>query len=620
MEDLLLLELAIERTANQVMGRLLSDPQPGSVVDLWLFEGPSRRRRMETELAQAGIQARVFCAYKPLLHYFLEHVDRGSLASARIVYPVHPACPENRFLLETYPLADLYPQARIDFAPAAQTSASNVTPHAGQSVGETAAGETMPAYQVDLEYASGHRETHTVPAPNVVTSDFLRKPFLTPSAWITIAGNGSTVSEPIAADYTLAYRAAMDAVTSHDWGKAEPYFNRLTVSITLPDEVRKLDCGDEAPSLAEAMHEDLYFSILEYFQQYSGRPAGNRGLQPGQIVPDITVDNEADGLRVTVTASPARTQYPNPGPIPAVDTRDIPGKSVALAAVQAPLAPSLVEKALQAFQGNHVAFASSQGRAVNTAHIRGKLPAVLISGAQHANETSGVVGALRAATRLASRPDAHFVLMPLENPDGYALHQALCATHPAHMHHAARYTALGDDVEYREHAPWFERQARDHAFATSGAQLHLNLHGYPAHEWTRPCTGYLPRGFEMWSLPKGFFLILRYQAAWRDTALALLRHVARDLSGNPRLRAFNDEQLRRYERHAGSMPFLLEAGVPYTAAEVPGQTPGVTLITEFPDETLRGEAFVFAHGVQAQAVESACEWWWANVREGQNPR
>ena len=54
--------------------------------------------------------------------------------------------------------------------------------------------------------------------------------------------------------------------------------------------------------------------------------------------------------------------------------------------------------------------------------------------------------------------------------------------------------------------PPYEIGARNQALELSGAQLHLNLHGYPAHEWTRPFTGYLPRGFELWTIPKGFFL------------------------------------------------------------------------------------------------------------------
>ena len=59
----------------------------------------------------------------------------------------------------------------------------------------------------------------------------------------------------------------------------------------------------------------------------------------------------------------------------------------------------------------------------------------------------------------------HFALIALENPDGYALHRELRAHAPEHMHHAARYTALGDDVEFREQAPFFEREARHQALA-----------------------------------------------------------------------------------------------------------------------------------------------------------
>lgn len=70
---------------------------------------------------------------------------------------------------------------------------------------------------------------------------------------------------------------------------------------------------------------------------------------------------------------------------------------------------------------------------------------MLISGGQHANETSGVVGALRSAQALQARENtgnkAHFALIALENPDGYALHRELCSQHPHHMHHAARYSA-----------------------------------------------------------------------------------------------------------------------------------------------------------------------------------
>ncbi len=130
---------------------------------------------------------------------------------------------------------------------------------------------------------------------------------------------------------------------------------------------------------------------------------------------------------------------------------------------------------------------------------------MMISAGQHANETTGIVGALRAANRLAARKGAHFTISPQENPDGYEIHKRLCVLQPHHMHHASRYTALGDDLEYRSGESLFEKAIRVEAEALTNAKLHVNLHGYPSHEWTRPLSGYVPRSFAMWTLPKGFF-------------------------------------------------------------------------------------------------------------------
>ncbi|MDU7588056.1 MAG: PAS domain S-box protein, partial [Acidovorax sp.] len=196
----------------------------------------------------------------------------------------------------------------------------------------------------------------------------------------------------------------------------------------------------------------------------------------------------------------------------------------------------------------------------------------------------------------------------LENPDGYALHRALCARHPGHMHHAARYTALGDDVEYRDHAPLYEREARQTALALSGAQLHVNLHGYPAHEWTRPLSGYVPRGFEQWMLPKGFFLILRYHAGWQQPARALLEAVCARLQQVPELADFNARQRALYEHHAGPLPFEVLDGIACMQSQTSHDAP-VTLITEFPDETVHGDAFRFAHTVQMHTALAAVQAW-----------
>src|SRR3546814_12164843 len=96
----------------------------------------------------------------------------------------------------------------------------------------------------------------------------------------------------------------MAAVIAHDWGGTEPYFDSLTVSMKLPGVEQALPCGQETISTTEAMHEDIYFSILEYFQHYSGREPGNRGLQPRQIIPDTRLINQ-DSPQLSVTLAPA---------------------------------------------------------------------------------------------------------------------------------------------------------------------------------------------------------------------------------------------------------------------------------------------------------------------------
>lgn len=590
-----MLDQTFERTADRLVRELGVDAHRQSEIEIWLFEDIAKRQAVQARLLALGVHAKVFSAYKPLIHFFLDEARSEGLQRVRIVYPRHAACAANRFLLEAYPLTDLFPGVDVAFTQAIEASTDSY-------------------YQVKLIYKD-RAEDHRVFAPNVLRQDFLGLNVYAPSAWLKVKSHGGQVSNTaIQADYQQAYQAVMDAVDKHDWGLSEPYFDRLTVVLGLPGIERKLSCGEELISTSEAMHEEIYFSLLEFFQSYSGRAQGSRGLQPGQIVPDIRLDNQAVPYAKVMLEPATAFHSETPGVDPApLSQKPIVEEAVELDRVDRPLALRQVERALQTFPGKHFAFWSRQGRAVNGVYCRGNAPAVFISGAQHANETSGVVGALRAAQQLGDDAAAHFVVVPLENPDGYAMHQALCATHPTHMHHAARYTALGDDLEYRERAPWFERAARDHAFEISRSQLHLNLHGYPAHEWTRPCTGYLPRGFELWSIPKGFFLILRYKPDYKETALSLLEYVTSKLAEDARLMAYNTAQLQRYQRYSAALPFQVRHGIPYTSTEVSNQSPGVTLITEFPDETIYGDGFVFAHTVQRRTVLLATKWWWANA-------
>ncbi|MBA8881915.1 M14 family metallopeptidase [Phyllobacterium myrsinacearum] len=562
-------EGGFDRTLDQLLATYGKASARGTRFEAWLFEDTPSRRAAEEKLAAYGVEARLHSAYKPLLYFFLEDVDTDALKNITIAYPVHENCPQNRFLLETYPLAALTGTAELRF-------------ETGSSAAFT--------YDVAMVYKDGRKAEHKVFAPNRVHTDFIGETLVSPTGWIKL--NGAFEGTRLETDYEALFEKAMRAVVNHDWGNTEPYFDELNIRATLPIADKQLSFGDEVISLREALHEDFYFSLLEVFQKKSGRPLGDRGLQPGQIMPEIIEGEGAPTLRIET-----RT----------LDTSEASGEAQHLAAAHTPIFAEHIRTELAKIDGEPFEAQSRAGRAVQARYHRGSDAAVMISGGQHPNEPTGIVGALRGAQALLQRPGAHFTISPLENPDGYAAHHRLRADNPRHMHHAARYTALGDDLEYRTGIQPYEKAIRFEAQRLSGAQLHLNLHGYPAHEWTRPLSGYVPRGFAMWTLPKGFFLILRYQDGWEERAERLIDAVTKRLAVLPGLVAFNDKQISLYETHAGETGFRIINGFPCMISLDNRHDTPLTLITEYPDETIYGDAFIAGHTAQMETVVAAYE-------------
>lgn len=569
----LLLEASVPRTLHH-LPHLLAGAAAGGAVEAWLFEDEAPRRRMEATLAEKGIRARLRSAYKPLVHAFLEDFPREGLARVSIAYPVEEAADPLRFRLEAYPLAALLGGAALAFVPGAP-------------------GLT---YAVELAYDDGQVVRERVFAPNRLRPDAVGAPALSPCGWLRIAGvEGPAVDRAIETEAETLFAAVMGAIAAHPWGE-EPLFDQLAIWARLPGIERDLPEAGEAISLAEALHEDLYFSAHAALACRPGRPAGAR-FRPGQIVPEV-VGSAGDEAVIRMECRPYRR--------PRTETA---GRDGPLG--EAPAAPSLagVEAELAALGGEAIEAVSVQGRRVAGRLLDGPSPAVLVTAGQHGNETSGVVGALRAAGRLKGK--VRLGLIPVENPDGYALHRHLCRRQPHHIHHAARFTALGDDVEARAGEPLWEAAARREALRRTGAELHVNLHGYPAHEWTQPFTGYLPRGFEAWTMPRGFFLILRHHPGWGGRAEAFLEAVTARLAEMPGLDAFNAGQIARAAAHGGALPAPLRHGIPCLVAESLRAPNPITLVTEFPDETITGERFRFAHEVQMRAVLAAVDAWQA---------
>ncbi len=578
-----LFEASFERTLDRLCAQLTGSPQGGNPVEAWTFDDAPSRRAAERRLAERGVSARFRSAYKPLLHFFLEEVGeevwRRDLATVTVAYPVHPQAPANRFLLEAYPLAALLEGAEVAFHPRADGAFH---------------------YDVTLTFKDGRREEQRVAAPNRVHTDMAGETSVSPTGWLRLGGGGG---ERLETDYERLFESAMTAIVDHPWTGEEPYFEELSIRAEYPAADEPLGFADEVVSLREALHEDFYFSLLEVFQRRSGRPLGDRGLKPGQIAPDIGL---SDGtVRVRVELRPLSRG--------AITAAGEPLDAPSLDRAAAPVGDAAIRAGLERIGGEPFEAGTRSGRRVLARYVRGGDAPVMISGGQHANETTGVVGALRAASRLAQRPGAHFTVSPLENPDGYALHHRLRADNPRHMHHAARYTGLGDDLEYRDPAtagPHLNEKAiRLEAERLSSARLHLSLHGYPSHEWTRPLSGYVPRNFAMWTLPKGFFLVMRHHAGWEAAAERLLDRVTAHLGTIPGLAARNAEQMALYEIHAGETGFRIINGFPCLSSLDERSAVPVTLITEYPDETIYGDAFIQGHTAQMATVLAAYEAW-----------
>lgn len=538
-------------------------------IEAWLFEDEAARRDTERTLAARGIDAVLRSAYKPLVHFFIEEFTPPR--TGRIVIRT-PAGAHPRFRLEAYPLAGWLAPLEFAFEP----------------------GDAPAHYVVETGGA-----THRVFAPNDATAS--------PCGWLR-AWNGDALIEdaPLVTEFEAASAATLDALRAHPWPDHAPFFDILRITIATSGIERTLPYGEELVSTLEAWTEDAYYGAAEFFHALAGRDASDRTLQSGQIVPEIVRTEGDTTVRVTLeTHVRADT----------AETAAVPAESLAspsaLAAIDQPLSPPEVARALDALPGERFGVTSHQGRGVNGIYVRGALPGLVITAGQHANETSGVVGALRAAHALNARPDAHYALVPLENPDGAALHHHLRASHPAHLSHAARFTALGDDLEARTQAPFGEKAARLDAIARTGARLHLSLHGYPAHEWTRPRSGYVPRGSELWSIPKGFFLILRHHAG--HDGRPFLDALTHALSQSDALVAFNERQLHAWHAHAGDLPFPRINGIPCHVIEDHRSSVPFTLVTEFPDETIEGDAFRLAHTTQTRAVELAAGLYWAGL-------
>ncbi len=556
----------------------------GESIRVWVFADHTSRTKAQKALRELGFDIEILSAYKPLLHYFLESVDLSNQTFERveIFYPQNQHAAPTRFLLEAYPLAALIDSKSVLF-----TADPNLASH----------------YRIRVYRAQQDVQEIVVLAPNIVCQSATGELVFRPTGWIQVLDKQGRLSKELRleSDFEQVFELLMTSIQAYDWPSHSPYFERLVIDVKVPYQDDAIGYEHEVVSLKEALHEDLYFSIQEWFKYQEGKVLSARDSQPGQIVPLIH-DSHDGQYHLELRLEPYTLHEPS--------TTSLEFATLALDdldTISQPISIEQLERQFDDLPGQRFSAETVTGFRVNAKYIQGDDTAVYISGGQHANETSGVVGALRAAKQLLQKSNAHLVISPLENPDGYLLNHEFMQLNSQHMNHAARYTALGDDLEYRQCAPFYEQTIRHQAAQFSKAKLHINLHGYPSHEWTRPLSGYVPQGFEMWTIPKGFFLIVRYQDDdfWAEYAEQFIQQLTAQLALNQQIVEFNRRQIALYQQHAGDTGFRIVNQFPCFVSKVEECDIPLQLITEFPDETLYGEAFVFAHEIQQQTVVTA---------------
>mgnify|MGYP005850525377 CR=1 FL=1 len=538
-------------------------PEGAVVAEVWSFAPAGARAAAEARLAARGVRAVVRPALKPALAAFRGlPVEAGDRVEVEV--PGAPGPSPDRFAAELFPLADLLGvpvEVRVE-----GVAEGPALCRARVWRGEAAVAEAEALVPVRLRGAAW------------AACGWVRAEF----------PDGRVEAGPWEDPCEAALFAALEAVR----GLGRRDFGRLTLRIEGAFEDEALGVGEEAVSLAEVLHEELYFGALEILKAARGAAPGDRTVAPGQVAPEIVP--AAGPVRLTVRVG-------EPRGVSAVARRAPDWGEVE----RAPRAAELLA-GMAALGGRPMAAVSRQGRRVEGRVLAGRGPAVLLTGGQHANEPTGPVGVLTAARRLAAE-GAALGVCALENPDGYAMYEDLLRVWPRHMHHAARYTAAGCDLAYR--GGW-EGELRRRLGAETGAELHLSLHGYPSHEWLRPFAGYVPEGFGDWRLPRGMFLILRTAAGWEERGEAVLRAAAGALGAMPEVVALTRAQLGRLRRHAPGVEVAMLGEIPVLRQPAgAGTVAPVTIITEAPDETVEGPVFRLLAAAQAEAAVAAARAW-----------
>lgn len=407
----------------------------------------------------------------------------------------------------------------------------------------------------------------------------------------------------------------------------EEVFSELVVSVSLREEEMLLPVRQERVSVLESLHEDIYFKTLDFFRLLGEERFGRALLSPGKILPEMKVIETGEAVRISLKKE--RTfEYSKSEDGFSVMSADEFLKRVHNEIIGPDELPLylrfLMSLGIKVFNGGE----SEEGREIpvlvlsTLEGVKSSLrkPTVLIKARHHANEVSSTNTALWLAYLSVKDEEIkdiferiNVVLIPLENPDGAALHQKLNRENPGWSHHAARYNSRGYEFGYdyhkREKAKEAEVLAR--VYYRFLPDMIIDDHGVPSHEWVQFLSGYsagplfqsywLPRAKVYGIMPFCSGSILgKYQ-------LELMESIGRGIRKRyPEIYKGNKEWLEVYNRYAndwlpeeftyqgveGMIFYQWPAPIDSEGRQFSQRFPDVTFadwVTEVGDETAEGE-------------------------------
>ncbi len=204
------------------------------------------------------------------------------------------------------------------------------------------------------------------------------------------------------------------------------------------------------------------------------------------------------------------------------------------------------------------------------------LPSLYVNARHHANEVSGtnasflLLKELLTDEKYRDLPDKlNLVTVPMENPDGAAIHYELQKTNPYWSFHVARFNAIGKEFYYDHFEPdtiHTEAMGLRKLWYYSLPDIMIDNHGVPTHEWVQQFSGYVYPAFKGFWLPRS----LLYGYFWYVTDEAFAANlkvnkkmeevIADSIAADTEMTELNLEWIDRFKKYATQfMPKMFAA-------------------------------------------------------------